>query len=49
MGSCLAKLVIPAGLGEKEELSVLRSLQRRTCYLGLVFQQLFWHSRTQRM
>lgn len=37
------------GLGGEEELSALTSLQRRICHLGLVFQQLFWHSRAQVM
>lgn len=49
MGSSLAKLVNPPELGRKQELFVLRSLQRSTCRLGLVFQQLLWHSRAQGM
>lgn len=42
MGSCLAKLVIPLGLGGKGELAVLRAQRRRrrTCHPGLVFQHL---------
>lgn len=49
MGSCLAELVIPLGLGEKEELFVLTSLWKRTCHPELAFQQLLRHSRTQGM
>lgn len=49
LGSCLAALGIPVGLAAEEELSALRSLPRRIFHLGLVFEQLSWHSRAQGM